>query len=79
MTLFLKRHDKNKHLFTPIREPTTDQSMDTTKIQLDEQIKYYWDYGNRSEGLLKGTYMTQRQLYHHSLPPPTAQETSHES
>lgn len=39
MTTFSWKNVYN-HLLTPDREPTTDQSMDTTKVQLGELISF---------------------------------------
>ena len=33
---------QQKHLLTPDRKSTTEQSVDTTKVQLGEPIKFIW-------------------------------------
>ena len=45
--------------------PMTDQNKDTTKIQLGEIMSFIGvTYRNMGAGLLAGTEMTQRKLYH---------------
>jgi hypothetical protein len=52
-------------LLIPDKELMTDQSTDTTNIQLGEPVSFihltYWSIG---EGLLTGEEMTQSQMYH---------------
>lgn len=48
----------------PRQEPTTDQSMDTTKVQATKLMSFM-DYIYRTMGeVLTGTEMTQAQLYY---------------
>lgn len=63
---------QHTYLFTPDREPMTDQNTDATKVQLGEPMNcigvtgiYYRNVG---ESLFTGAEMTQRQLPHQSLP-----------
>ena len=52
-------------LLTSEWNPTTDQSTDTTKVQLGEPMSFIGvTYRNMGEELLIGTEMTQRQLHH---------------
>lgn len=54
---------QHTHLLTPGREPRTEQSTDTTKIQLDEPMHFISailrNMGNTGEEI------THRQLHHH--------------
>lgn len=46
----------NKYQLIPVREPTTDQSTDITRIQLGEPMDFAMViYNNMGEGLLTGT------------------------
>lgn len=50
-------------LLTPGRELTTDQSTETTKVQCGEPKSFIGaSYRNVSDSLLKGVYVTQRQI-----------------
>jgi hypothetical protein len=50
---------------TPNRDPTTDQSTNTTKVQLGEPMSFIGVASrNMGERLLTGAEMTQRQLHH---------------
>ena len=57
-----------KHLFTSVKEPTTDKNLQTNKVQLEESMSFIRitleDYG---EGLLTGAEMIERQLQSKSL------------
>ena len=76
MKLALGRH--NTHLFTLDRNPTTDQSTDTTKVQLGKPMSFIGvTYRTMGEGLLTRAEMTQRQVYLHS--PPSAWVRAHKS
>ena len=47
------------------RELMTDQSLDTTQVQLGEPVSFIEvTYRNMGEELLIGSEMTQRQLHH---------------
>lgn len=49
-------------LLAPDREPMTDQSLDTTKVQLGEPMSFIgFIHKNMSEGLLIGAEMTEKQ------------------
>ena len=59
--LFLVR--RNILLLIPDSEPTTEQSMDTSKVQLGEPVSFIGvSHRITDEGLLTGAEMTQRQL-----------------
>jgi hypothetical protein len=65
--LFLWR--LNKCLFTLDSEPTTDQGMDSTTIQLGGPMSFIGaTYRNMGEGLLTGAEITLGQPHHKSLP-----------
>lgn len=49
------------NVYSPSRDPTTDQSDNTTKLQLVESTN--------TSVLLTGTWMTQRQPHHQKLTP----------
>ena len=58
VTLFLKRHE---HLFVPDREVMTYQIINTTKVQICEQMSFIWViYKNIGEVLLIGVEITPR-------------------
>lgn len=62
---------------TSNRELMMDQSMDATKVQLRELVRFNWvTYGNMGEGLFTGEGVSQRQLHHQSPPHPGCQRTS---
>lgn len=64
--LFLRRCSA---LPTQLQEPMTDQSIDTTKTQLDELMSFIGvTYRSMAEGLLAGAEMTQTQHHHQNLP-----------
>lgn len=44
----------------------TDQSVDTTEVQLDKPMRFYWGYSQEYNGLLSGAKMTQKQLHQQS-------------
>jgi hypothetical protein len=52
---------KTQHLFTPDREPSTDQSTNMTEVLLSERF-IMLIYRNVGEGLLTGAEMTQIQV-----------------
>lgn len=57
--------DMNKHLLTPGREPTEDQSKNTIRAQLGEPMIWIeTTYQNLSEGLLVKAEMTQTHMRH---------------
>lgn len=65
---FMGKH--NTRLLTPDWEPTTEQSMDITKVQLDEPVSFIGvAYRNMNEELLSGAEITQTQLHHHQSSP----------
>jgi hypothetical protein len=54
---------QHTHLLTPGRKPMTDKSM-STKVQLDEPKSFIGvTYRNMSEGLLRGSEMSEIQLH----------------
>jgi hypothetical protein len=60
---------QNVHLFISDGEPVTDQCVDTIKVQFDEPMSFIGIiYRNIGKELLKGTEMTQRQLYQQGPP-----------
>lgn len=51
------------------REPTTDHSTNTTKVQLGELVNFNWvTYSSKCEWFLIAAEMTQRKLHHQNLP-----------
>lgn len=57
--------DTNQCLLTPGRILTTNQTMDTIKVQLGEPISFIGvTYKNMGEGFLTGAEVIQRQLHH---------------
>lgn len=53
------------HLLTPYMELTTEQSMETTEVQLGEPVSFTGvTYRNMGEELLTEAEMTNRQLHH---------------
>lgn len=62
--IFLQRQ-KYTYLLAPDREHTTNQSMNTTEVQLGGPMSFIWvTYRNKDERLLRvdDSKMTQRQL-----------------
>ena len=56
-------------LFTPDKEPITDQNTETTKVQLGEPVSFIRvAYRNMGRDFLIGAEMTYRQLHHQSPP-----------
>lgn len=59
---------QHTHLLMPEREPTINQSVDTTKVQLGDPMSFTGiTYRSMGEGLLRGVEKTLRQLHHQSL------------
>jgi hypothetical protein len=55
----------------PKQKPMTDQSADTTKVQLGEAMSFIVvTYRTVEEGLFAGTVMTSSQRHHQAPPPP---------
>lgn len=66
------------YLLIPEREPTTDQSKDTTKIQIDKPRNCIGvTHSSVDDGLLPEAGLTQRQPHHQS--PPQAWQTAHKA
>lgn len=64
---FLGRH--NTCPLTQYRDPMTDWSMEITKVQLDEPMRFIGvTHRNMNEELHTGADMNQRYLCHQSLP-----------
>ena len=62
--------DMNKCLLTTDMEPMTDQSKDTTKIQLGESMSLIVvTYSNMSEGCLQVQKQLKDSCYNHQIPP----------
>lgn len=54
------------HLLSLYSDLMTDQSADTTDVQLDKPMRFYWGYSQEYNGLLSRAKMTQRQLHQQS-------------